>query len=124
MLRMLDPSIRSSARRSRSSWLYSLMVCSTRDDCPNRATLRDPEPSYPAWKAAALKALQRLHAPAATVTPERIWTQLYIRRAEPAEAAASAGRQYHSTRPPSWLKRSARANRWAARAPLCQQAQF
>src|SRR5215216_6543653 len=26
------------------------------------------EPSYPAWKAAAIKALQRLHAPATLVT--------------------------------------------------------
>src|SRR5215211_89320 len=38
-------------------------------------------------------------APAATVTPERTWTQLYIRRAEPAEAAKYAEREYWSTRP-------------------------
>ena len=75
--------------------------------CPPtpRAASRHVEPSYPAWKAAALKALERLHAPAATVTPERIRTQLYIRRVEPAEAAKYAEREYHSTRPPSWLKK-------------------
>ena len=63
------------------------------------------EPSYPAWKAAALKALQRLHAPAAAVTREGIWTQLYIRCFDPAEAAKLAAREYDSTHPPTWIKR-------------------
>ena len=51
-----------------------------------------------------MKALQRLHAPAATVMPERIWTQLFIRRFDPAEAAELAEREYRSTRPADWIK--------------------
>jgi hypothetical protein len=40
-----------------------------------------------------MKALQRLHAPAAIVTRERIWIQLYIRRVDLAEAAKLAERK-------------------------------
>ena len=52
--------------------------------------MRDPEPSYRAWKVDAVKALQRLNARAAFATPERLWTQFYIRRFSLAEAAELA----------------------------------
>jgi hypothetical protein len=64
---------------------------------------RDVEPSYPAWKVDAVKALQRLNARTAFATPERLWT--HIRRFSPAEAAELAEREYRSTRPPEWLKK-------------------
>jgi hypothetical protein len=63
------------------------------------------EPQYPVWKTNAVKALKRLHERAAIVTPERLWTQLYIRRLDPAEAAELAAREYDSTHPPAWVKR-------------------
>ena len=69
-----------------------------------RATLLNPEPSYPVWKAKAVKALQRLHEQAATVTRESIWTRAYILRLEPAEAAELAAREYDAMPPPAWIK--------------------
>ena len=70
-----------------------------------RATTRDPEPSYPAWKADAVKAIQKLHWSAAAVTRNGLWTNLYVRGFSPEEAAKLAERECHSTRPPDWLKR-------------------
>jgi hypothetical protein len=52
-----------------------------------------------------VKALQGLHAQAVPVTREGLWTQLYIRRVDPTEAARLAEREYWSTRPPEWIKR-------------------
>jgi hypothetical protein len=63
------------------------------------------EPSYPAWKAAAVRALQKRHERAAAVTRESIWTRAYIMRLDPAEAAKLAAREYDSTHPPNWIKR-------------------
>jgi len=55
----------------------------------------------------AVKAVQKPHAPAAIVTLEAdIDPALYIRCFCPAEAAELAEREYHSTRPASWLKNS------------------
>jgi hypothetical protein len=70
----------------------------------SRAASRDPEPSYPAWRAAAVKALQKLHERAARVPRERIWPRAYIMRLEPAEAADVAAREYDATHPPAWVK--------------------
>jgi len=70
-----------------------------------RAANRDVEPSYPAWKAAAVKAVQKLHDRAAAVTGESIWTRAYILRLSPADAAELAAREYDSTHPPDWIKR-------------------
>jgi hypothetical protein len=39
----------------------------------------NPEPSYPAWKAAAVRALQKLHERAARVTGDGFWTRCYMR---------------------------------------------
>ena len=65
---------------------------------PSRgAPISVAQPSCPAWKANAAKALHRLHDRAAIVTPERLWTQLYIRRFTPAQAAELAEREYRST---------------------------
>jgi hypothetical protein len=71
----------------------------------SRAASLNVEPSYPSWKAAAVKALQRLHERAAVVTRESIWTRAYILRLEPAEAAQLAAREYDSVHPPAWIKR-------------------
>jgi len=76
---------------------------------PSQATTRDVEPSYAAaWKADAVKALQRLHAPAATATNESIWTEL-------STAAGLAQRG-----PPSWpagISRHASAD-WIQEEPV------
>jgi hypothetical protein len=51
------------------------------------------------------------------VTPERLWTRLDIRRFRPEEAAELAEREYHSTRPPDWIKRKRWATKiWASRS--------
>ena len=70
-----------------------------------RPTKSDPEPSYPAWKAAAVKAWLKVHDRAAAVTRESIWTHAYIMRPSPAEAAEVAAREYDSTHPAAWVKR-------------------
>jgi hypothetical protein len=66
---------------------------------------RDPEPPYPAWKAAAVKALQKLHERAARFTRERLGTRAYILRLDPIEAAELAAREYDASHPPPWVKR-------------------
>jgi hypothetical protein len=71
----------------------------------SRPAQPNPEPSFPAWKAAAVKALQKLHERAAAVSRESIWTRAYILRLDPAEAAKLAAREYDSTHPPAWVKR-------------------
>ena len=71
----------------------------------SRSAAPAAEPPYPAWKAAAVKALQKRHEGAAAVTRESIWTRAYIMRLDPAQAAELAAREYDSTHPPSWIKR-------------------
>jgi hypothetical protein len=71
----------------------------------SRVPPRDVEPSYLAWKAAAVKALQKAHERAAAVTRDSIWTRAYILRLDPAEAAELVAREYDSTHPPAWVKR-------------------
>ena len=71
----------------------------------SRVSSRAAEPSYPAWKADAVKALQKAHERAAAVTRDSIWARAYILRLDPAEAAELAAREYDSTHPPSWAKR-------------------
>jgi hypothetical protein len=66
---------------------------------------RDVAPSYPAWKAAAVKACQKLHERAARVTRESIWTRAYIMRLDPLAAAELAAREYDATHPAAWVKR-------------------
>jgi len=70
----------------------------------SRTASRDAEPSYSVWKAAAVKALHRLHAPAAMVIRDGLWTRFYVRGFSPKQAAELAEREYHNTQPPSWLK--------------------
>jgi hypothetical protein len=62
-------------------------------------------PSYPAWKMNAVKALHRLHARAAIVTREWLWTQLYVQGFSPAEAARLAEQEYRTMHPPAWIKK-------------------
>jgi hypothetical protein len=71
----------------------------------SRRTALNPELSYPAWKAAAVKALAKRHERAAAVTRESVWTRAYIMRLDPAKAAEFAAREYDSTHPPDWIKR-------------------
>jgi hypothetical protein len=52
-----------------------------------------------------VKALQKLHERAATVTRESIWIQFYIRRFSLEEAAELAKREYDRTHPPDWVER-------------------
>jgi hypothetical protein len=63
------------------------------------------EPSYPAWKAAAVKALQKLHERAARVTRDGFWTRCYVRNLSPEKAAELAACEYDSTHPAAWVKR-------------------
>jgi hypothetical protein len=74
---------------------------------PRRSRTATPngEPSYPAWKADTAKELQRRHGIAATAIAERIWTQFYVHKLTPKEAADRAEGVYRSTRPPDWVKR-------------------
>jgi hypothetical protein len=69
------------------------------------AATREREPSYAAWKADALKALEWLRSPAARVTRDGFWTKLYVQGFRPAEAAELADREYRSTHPLHWFKR-------------------
>jgi hypothetical protein len=71
----------------------------------SRAAPLNVEPSYPAWRAAAVKACQKVHERAAIVTRESIWTRALILRLEPTEAAELAAREYDSTHPAAWIKR-------------------
>jgi hypothetical protein len=52
-----------------------------------RASALDPEPSYPAWRADAVRALQKLHWSAAAATRDGLWINLYVRGFSPEEAA-------------------------------------
>jgi hypothetical protein len=61
--------------------------------------------SYPAWKAAAVKALQKLHERAARVTRDGFWTRCYVRNLSPEKAVELAAREYDATHAPDWLKR-------------------
>jgi hypothetical protein len=70
----------------------------------SRAATLNPEPSYPAWKAAAGRALQKLHERAARVTRDGFWTRCYVRNLSPERAAQLAAREYDSTHPPDWIK--------------------
>jgi hypothetical protein len=58
-----------------------------------------------ATRSAAVKALTKLHAPAAAVTRDGLWTKLYVRGFSPKKAAELAEREYRSARPPDWIKR-------------------
>jgi hypothetical protein len=69
----------------------------------SRPETRNVEPSYPAWLAAAAKDLQRDHG-AMTAIRERVWTQFYIRRLGPKEAAERAATEYNNSRRPKWVK--------------------
>jgi len=66
------------------------------------------ERSHPTWKANAVKALQRIHAPAVAVTRDGLWTKLYARGLIPEKAADLAQRKYHGTHVPAWIKRVGR----------------
>jgi hypothetical protein len=54
-----------------------------------------------------VKACQKAHERAAAVTRESIWSRAYIMRLSPAEAAEIAAREYDSTHPAAWVKRTA-----------------
>jgi len=60
----------------------------------SRGSALDPEPSYPAWRADAFRALQKLHWSAAAATRDGLWTKLYVRGFSPSEAAKYAEREY------------------------------
>jgi hypothetical protein len=62
-------------------------------------------PAYPAWKAEASQELQRRHEIAATSIPERTWTNLYIRRLAPKDAAERAATEYNNSHRPKWVKK-------------------
>jgi hypothetical protein len=70
-----------------------------------RQAKSNPEPSYPAWKAAAVNACLKVHEQAAGRTRDSIWTHAYIMQLSPAEAAEIAAREYDSTHPAVWIKR-------------------
>jgi hypothetical protein len=63
------------------------------------ASALDLEPSYPAWRADAVRALQKLQWSAAAATRDGVWTNLYVRGFSPEEAANVAEREYHSAHP-------------------------
>ena len=72
----------------------------------HRAKKRN-EPTFPAWKAEALKALQREHDVAVSSIPERVWESLYVRQLDPPAAATRAEVYCRSIRPAGlqWRKR-------------------
>ena len=85
----------------------------------SRAARLNVEPSYPAWKADAVKALQRLHAPAATVTPERVGrsstsgaSNRQRRQSMPSASTSAPGH------PHGW-RRGRRANQSVGRPCFC-----
>jgi len=71
---------------------------------PRPATL-NPDPSYRDWRAAALKALQKLSPLAPAAIREGLLTRCYVHGLSPQQAAQVAEREYRSTRPPDWIKR-------------------
>jgi hypothetical protein len=72
---------------------------------PSRVTTRNPEPSYPAWKAEAVKALQGINPGTARATGERVWTRAYVKHLSPEKAAELAALEYDNTHRPAWTKR-------------------
>jgi len=70
---------------------------------PERVAALNLEPSYPAWKAAAIAALKKLHWSAVASTRDGLWTRLYVQGFSPEEAAEVADQTYLSTQPPEWL---------------------
>jgi hypothetical protein len=64
-----------------------------------RAPTLGPEPLYAAWKADAVKELQKRQWSAAAATRDSVWTNLYVRGFSPEEAAKVAEREYHSAHP-------------------------
>ena len=65
----------------------------------------NPEPFYREWRAAAVKALQKLHEQAAAVTREGLLTRAYFQGLSPHQAAELAAHEYEATHPQSWIKR-------------------
>jgi TRAP-type uncharacterized transport system substrate-binding protein len=61
------------------------------------ATMRDPERPYASWKAEAVQELQLRRGLEATAIAERIWTQFYVHRLTPKEAADRAEKVYRAT---------------------------
>jgi hypothetical protein len=64
-----------------------------------RATSSLRHPTYPAWKAAVIKALKEDYGLESHVMRERALTLLYIARCEPKDAADRAYREWHNSRP-------------------------
>jgi len=61
---------------------------------------------YPAWKAEAAKMLKARHDLEPMAIAERIWTQFYVRRLTPKEAADRAEMICQRTRAPTpWLEK-------------------
>jgi hypothetical protein len=61
---------------------------------------------YSAWKTKAAKELNDRHHIEATAIAERIWTQFYVHRLTPKQAADRAKMVYHRAGPmTSWLNK-------------------
>jgi hypothetical protein len=71
----------------------------------SRPATLNPEPRYRDWRAAAVKALQKLNPPAAAAVREGILTRAYVLRLTPQEGAQLMAREYDSTHPPDRIKR-------------------
>ena len=70
-------------------------------------TMRDLEPPYASWKAEAAQELQLRYGLEATAIAERIWTQFYVRRLTPKDAADRAEMVYDRARTvTSWLNKT------------------
>jgi hypothetical protein len=66
-----------------------------------------PGASYASWKAEAAQELQLRYGLEATAIAERIWTQFYVRRLTPKQAADRAEMVYDRARPvTSWLNKT------------------
>jgi hypothetical protein len=83
----------------------------------SRAATLNPQPSYPAWKADAVKALQKLHERAARVTRDGFWTRCYVRNLSPEKAAELAAQEYESTHRPKMGEGEAVSEPCCRRAP-------
>jgi hypothetical protein len=69
--------------------------------------MRNLEPPYTSWKSEAAQELQLRHGLEPAAIAERIWTQFYVRRLTPQDAADRAEMVYRRARPlTSWLKES------------------
>jgi hypothetical protein len=62
------------------------------------------EPPFPVWKAAAVKAVQKLNPSAAAALREAILTRAYVLRLNP-QGAQLMAQEYDSTHPAAWVKR-------------------